>query len=124
MKMRIRGNSVRIRLTRTEVAALGAGQSVSQVTAFSPTACLVSSVTVSGEVAAPAATFVDGHVRIVLPLQQARRWAESEEVSISATQPVGEDPPLTLLVEKDFVCLHHPSESVDAFPNPRLGHAP
>ncbi len=124
MKLRIRGNSVRVRLTRTEVAALGAGKTVSQTTAFSPAARLISSVVVSADAKSPAARFIDSQVLVILPEQQVRHWAESDEVSISATQAVGADESLALLVEKDFVCLHHPSESVDAFPNPRLGKAP
>ena len=120
MKLRLRGNSVRVRLTRAEVAALGNGQTVSQITAFSPTDQLVSSTGASEGAKTPGAAFVDGAVRIVLPLAQARHWAHSEEVTLSAAQPVGAGESLALVIEKDFECLHHPDESVDAFPNPRF----
>lgn len=123
MKLRIQGDSIRVRLTRTEVADLAAGKPVMQTTSFSPTASLLSLIAASPQAAAPLATFDSGRLVITLPQERTRCWAESDEVSIQAVQPIDDHPSLTLFIEKDFECLHHRAENVDAFPNPRARHA-
>jgi hypothetical protein len=45
-----------------------------------------------------------------------------DQVSIEASQPAGAGCVLSLLIEKDFECLHSRAEGdSDAFPNPRIG---
>ncbi len=54
-----------------------------------------------------------------LPAETARQWAEGSDVGIEALLPVDGEEPLRLLIEKDFACLHGPSEdNVDTFPHP------
>ena len=125
MKLRIRGNSVRIRVTRSEVARLSEGERVEQATQFSPTARLRSSVEPSSRVGAPVAELSDSSIRVLLPQGQVRAWANSDQVTIDAMQDAGEGTLLQILVEKDFQCIHSRSEeSADAFPNPRERAAP
>ena len=119
MKLRFKGNSVRIRLTRTEVATLAEGGSVSQTTSFSPTTQLVSSIGISGTAKELHATLENCHVHLTLPLDLARQWANSDQVSISGNQRACDGQALAILVEKDFECLHHPRDTDDTFPNPR-----
>ena len=120
MKLRICGNSIRVRLGKAEVAHLAAGGMVTQTTAILPGACLVTSVETSPKAPRPNATFADGRLLILLPAESARHWAASEKVSLEGSQDAGEGQTLSLLVEKDFECLHnHAASSPDAFPNPR-----
>jgi hypothetical protein len=120
MKLRIRGNSVRIRVTRSEVARLAAGKRVEQATQFSASSKLTSSIEGSAHVASPTATFDGLGIAVLLPLQLLRQWAESDDVSIQSSQATGADAPLQLLVEKDFECVHSRAEcDDDAYPNPR-----
>jgi hypothetical protein len=120
MKLRIRGNSVRVRLTQSEVATLGAGQSVQQTTEFSVSSrleCILVTDPGAGELTA---TFRDGQIRIGIPLRKARLWADSEDVGVEGRQPVAADRSLSILLEKDFECLHSRAEdNIDTFPNPR-----
>lgn len=120
MKLRIQGNSVRIRLTQSEVARVGEGKAVEQSTAFASGAVLVSQVRVSSRRERVSAIFAEGRIAIVLPVEQARQWATSDEVGIEAIQNAGDGQALRILVEKDFECLHSAAEGdSDAFPNPR-----
>src|SRR5687767_9353013 len=100
MKLRIRGNTVRVRLTRTEVSRLSEGSRVEQATVFSPTAQLLSSVEPSASTGRAIVTFDGARVAVILPSDRVNRWAESDEVSIEETQPVGGQQLLRILIEK------------------------
>jgi len=120
MKLRIRGNSIRIRLGQTEVARLADGQSVEQITEFSSQSALRNIVEPTTEVHCVQATFDRGCVLIRLPLDKAKDWANSDRVGIEAEQAVADQRLLKILIEKDFECLHSRVESItDAYPNPR-----
>ena len=120
MKLRIQGNSIRIRLSQTEVTRLASGDPIVQKTTFSAGCQLVSCVETSPDAKQPVATFEGGRLAVALSLPQVRAWAGSEEVSIETDQPIPDGQSLHLLIEKDFECLHRRAEGdKDAFPNPR-----
>jgi hypothetical protein len=120
MKLRIRGNSVRVRLGKAEVSELAQGKPIRQTTEFSSGTRLISSVEPATFLQAPNATFTDGSICVRLPLEQVQRWAKSEQVAIEANQPIDANRSLSILVEKDFQCIHsHTEENSDAYPNPR-----
>jgi hypothetical protein len=121
MKLRIRGNSLRVRLTQSEVAALGDGRAISETTEFSSTSSLTCRIEPIESLQSAAASFTADCIRISLPKAQASLWATTTAVSIEAVQPITRDRVLTILVEKDFECIHSGNEEdADAFPNPRL----
>jgi hypothetical protein len=102
------------------VSRLAAGQSVEQITEFTPTSSLISLVSPTVQVQTPAVTFDGNRLSVHLPLDDVRRWAQSDQVGIEARQTLGPDRSLGILVEKDFECLHSRAErDADAFPNPR-----
>jgi len=58
-------------------------------------------------------------VTVVLSTENARKWAQSEQVSVSGTVDIGQET-LDLLVEKDFACLDRSDEDdKDRFSNPK-----
>jgi hypothetical protein len=58
-------------------------------------------------------------VTVVLSTENARKWAQSEQVSVSGTVDIGQET-LVLLVEKDFACLDRGDEdNKDRFANPK-----
>jgi hypothetical protein len=120
MKLRMRGSSVRLRLTRGEVGAIGNGERVEEVVAFAPGKRLIYALECGGD--AVLAAFDQGQVVVRLPLAVAREWSTSDRVSIEAAQRVDASTELRILIEKDFACLTHREgeEDADAFPNP--GH--
>src|SRR4051794_40154865 len=79
VKLRIRDNTLRVRLTQGEVATLAAGKAVEQTTWFAASQKLSAGIMPSPEAGAVRADFADGVVRVVLPAQLATKWAASEE---------------------------------------------
>lgn len=117
MKLRIRGDSLRLRLTRGEVRALRETGSVTETIHFGASALHYELR--SADVDTPVAAFDGGHIVVSLPRAQANAWADGDDVGISAEQALDEAS-LALLIEKDFRCLapREGEEDVDAFPHP------
>ena len=120
MKLRIRGNSLRLRLSRGEVEALRRSGGVSERTQFGPGRALRYTVGTSDTAAEPHAVLDEQVVRVFLPASVVRHWADTDMVSIEARQDIGGGEMLRLLIEKDFACLaERPGEDdSDAFPHP------
>ena len=119
MKLRIRDDSIRLRLSQSEVARVADGQGVHSHTRF-PNGCMLGYAieTSSGE--AITARLADSVITVHVPMAIAADWAAAEEVSLSAEQPL-EGGVLSVLIEKDFECLDPRTgdEDSDAFPNPK-----
>lgn len=118
MKLRIRADSLRLRLTRSEIDLLCQRGRVSQTIHFGPGSALEYAVELSdGE--RPLARFADATITLALPRALARAWADGDDVGIEASQALAEGE-LALLIEKDFNCLIPRGEQdADAFPNPK-----
>jgi hypothetical protein len=122
MKLRIRGNSIRLRLGESEVARLAAEGKVEESTQFAAAPGHQLTFTVSASPSAPqiSAAIHEQTISIDIPEVVCRKWVGSNEVSLKANQPIGDGRSLTILVEKDFKCLEprHDEDESDAFPNP------
>lgn len=120
MKLRVRGNSLRLRLTRSEVASVAADGEVSERTVIGPGRALEYRLRTDAAARDVSADFRDGCVEVTLPAAIAAHWAGSEQVSIDAEQALAGGDALRILVEKDFACLaERPGEDdSDAFPHP------
>jgi hypothetical protein len=134
MKLRIKGNSLRLRVTRPELAVLVEGGTVRQHVRFGPgpSDALAYVLLVNSEAGdgqdnddPPVATFAANEVRVTLSPAAVRRWREPDQVAVEGRQDVGGGQSLHVLVEKDFACIDGPpgSEDPDAFPNPTAGRA-
>jgi hypothetical protein len=121
MKLRIRGNSIRLRLGQAEVGRIASGQAVEETTAFGGAARFGYRF-LPAELESPAAHFHAGTITISWPKDAARAWAESQDVGLSVALPLDEGA-LQITVEKDFACLvpREGKEDVDTFPHPRAG---
>lgn len=124
MKLRIRGNSIRLRLKRSEVEQIAAGAALAEMTHF-PGATLTCELEQAPD-GRFAAQFSDNTLTIRLPAEDVARWSASDEVSLFAEQQVGHAETLSLLVEKDFQCLspgdHRSHEDdEDTYPHPEAG---
>ena len=115
MKLRIRGDSVRLRLTQGEVERIARGEPVSECTHFAD-AVFVYTLDVEPAASNTGARFSNGELRITLGGAEAVAWATDQtrvgiETKIQA---------LAVLIEKDFACLkpRNENEDRDAFPNP------
>ena len=120
MKLRVRGSSLRLRLTQREVEELASRGIVEDAIAFAPATRLVYALRVSDEALAPSARFDGARIDVTLPASDARAWSSSDRIGIEAEQPIGDGALLRILVEKDFACLapRKGEDDGDAFPNP------
>ena len=116
MKLRIRGNSIRLRLTQSEVETIKETGLVEEKTEFPNGQFFVYLLAASEKNDRLSAEFSDGRMQIILPKSMAENWANSEEVEIA-----GEIGSLKILVEKDFKCLtpRAGDEDTDTFPHPK-----
>jgi hypothetical protein len=119
MKLRIKGDSVRLRLTQSEVRALTEQGSVADAVQFSPESRLEYRVR-RAAVDTLTASFEGNVIEVCVPDEMARAWAGSDLVTLEYTRhtPAGE---LRLIVEKDFTCLvpRAGEDEADHFPHPR-----
>jgi hypothetical protein len=121
MKLRIKGDSVRLRLTRTEVHDLLEHGAVEDATRFPGGTAL--RYVLRADPAAPvvSAAFADGVLTVSVPKAAALAWGGSEAVAVTGEVPLA-GAALLILVEKDFPCLTtRPNEDdSDAFDRDRL----
>ena len=120
MKLRIRGDSIRIRVSQAELREIAERGSVRDRIRFGDGVALTYVLESDPNVREPRARFAGQVVAVALPDATVRRWASSEEVSIEGEQPIGEGERLRILVEKDFACLQPRAgeDESDMFPNP------
>jgi hypothetical protein len=117
MKLRIQGNSLRLRLTQKEVAQLRDSLCVESFIEFARGRTLVYLLEGSSHAQTVTTTFDGQAVRVVVPIQVMKKWIESDQVSIKTKSPTG----VQLLIEKDFQCLHKSDEQDrDAYPHPLM----
>jgi hypothetical protein len=124
MKLRIRGNSIRLRLLRSEVDRLAAAGVVSEEVRFGTGTdqALKYSVAASDGVEEVTVQFSDNQILVLLPESIAMEWTSGNEVGIEASQNISEGCDLSILVEKDFECVGRPDDPdrADTFPNPAV----
>lgn len=122
MKLRIKGNSIRLRLLQSEVKRLEASGTITEETRFGirTDQTLKYSIAVSDGVDVLSADFSDNQILILLPETAALEWCRGEEVSFGHEIEVDGETRLRVLIEKDFKCVSRPDDpdNLDAFPNP------
>jgi Family of unknown function (DUF7009) len=119
MKLRIKGNSLRLRVSPTEVAQIAAQGWAEDAVRFAADAALRYRLEV-GPAGQLRATFAAGEICVTVPAEAAERWQRADEVTISGDQALPGDERLNILIEKDFECLNpRPGDDdADTFPNP------
>jgi hypothetical protein len=115
MKLRIQGDLLRLRLTQKEVACLRDDGLVECAIRFSPDRALRYSVASSLDAADVTVDYLSDSICVTLPRAVANAWADSSEVTIEGSRTSA----VRILVEKDFQCLHKPTDQdPEAYPNP------
>ena len=114
MKLRIQGNSLRLRLTRPEVAALHQNGAVEESAQFGPGNRLTYRIERRAGSGGMQAELSGGTIAVHVPAGAVASWAASDEVGMS-----GRDGALQIAIEKDFRCLTRAAEEEpDAYPHP------
>lgn len=120
MKLRIRGDSVRLRLSQRELAQFLEHGEVSDRIRFPGGAALTYRLLRDGPSSTVSASFEDNEIIVSVPSPVVERWAAPDEVGFRGTGNLGRDS-LAILVEKDFTCLapREGEDDSDLFPNPQ-----
>lgn len=123
MKLRIKGNTLRLRGSRSEVARLIESGRIEETIQFAPApeARLTYALELSDAQPEVAVRYRPQEVAVLVASETARLWAQSDQVGIYANLSVAEGV-LEIAVEKDFACLDgSDAENEDTFPNPQQG---
>jgi hypothetical protein len=123
MKLRLRGNSLRLRLTRGEVASLHEQGWWQESTSLGPEGAPSLAYRIESRAEdGPTVTLVSGAeacVKVILPAGDVAAWATSNAVGLYFETSWG----TKVAVEKDFRCLDEQREEdeSDNFDNPNAG---
>lgn len=118
MKLRIKGNSIRIRLTKSEVDYFGSTGYLEEKIEFGNSELIytIKSNVITNEITA---NFDDNTITVSIPENLKKEWVESDRIGLENKLDIGMGKQLFLLIEKDFVCLDNTVEDQsDNYPNP------
>lgn len=121
MKLRLKGNSIRLRLDRKDLDALVGLGRVEDALRFGPGSAFVYAVE-AGDAprGGPSASFRDGRLTVRMDRRDVDEWAGGDRVGFERVQEV-DGGVVRILIEKDFACLDRSAGHEDdahAFPNP------
>jgi len=120
MKLRIDKGSLRLRLNRPDVDQFRKTGVCTESLRFGSGAQLTYTLETSSRLKGIEAEYSPEGIRVLLPPEMAREWAASDQVSLSLNR--ADDGGPSLLIEKDFQCLHRNpdgrNDDSGAFPNP------
>lgn len=125
MKLRIKGNSLRLRVPPSELTRLLEDGRIQETIHFAshPEARLTYALEHTPLADSMVIRYMPGEVLVLVPSEVVKHWAGGQDVGIygqfSTTYGT-----LELSIEKDFACLDKTdAENVDTFPNPSQGAA-
>lgn len=118
MKIRIKGNSIRIRLTKTEVSTLCTNGYLQEKTSFINNS-LIYALCVAENKNELSASFTENKITMFVPADFVKDWPVNDIITLDGTIPIGNEENLYLKLEKDFICIDHTDEDQsDNYENP------
>jgi hypothetical protein len=124
MKLRIKGNSLRLRVSRSELARFLAGERVAETIRFAAAAeaKLTYALERGAHAGGASVRYCAQEVIVSLSDEQAQCWSQESEVGVYTLVGIAPEGLLELIVEKDFACLDRgEEENKDIFANPLMG---
>ncbi len=119
MKLRIKGDSLRLRVGPSEVRRLMRVGRVDETINFSPGVRLTYALEHSQATACVSVSHTSDAVIVLVPTSVAQAWANGDEIGIYAAVPNGIGS-LEVAIEKDLACLDsNHSANRDTYPNPK-----
>ena len=121
MKLRIKDNSIRLRLTKSEVAELANKCIFESHINFGNDIRMTYSIT-KWDADNIDVKYEPNKIEVRIPKSEIDNWANTSLISMESIQQIQEGPDLKILVEKDFACLteREGEDESDAYPNPNL----
>ena len=119
MKLRIQGDSLRLRVGPAEVQQLITAGRVVETIHFAPGVHLSYALQHSAAAGSIAVSHALHEVTVIVPTSAAQAWANGDDVGIYGAVPNGSGL-LSLAIEKDFACLDSAhAGNRDTYPNPK-----
>ena len=120
MKLRIKGDSLRLRVTPTEMARLLEAGRIEETVHFGPDeAARLTYILEYSDVPAIEVRHAPPQLTVILPTESARAWANGADVGLYGSVSVATGR-LEIAIEKDWACLDKKdSGDEDTFPNPK-----
>ena len=119
MKLRIKGDALRLRLAQGEMRSLAEQGEVEDRVSFPGGAALRYRLEIDRHGSEISVTYKDNLIAFLVPRELAEHWCSSDLVTLSATEttPAGE---LRIVLEKDWACLapREGEDESDNFPHP------
>jgi hypothetical protein len=104
LKLRILGNSIRLRVGKSELAELASKGTVADAIHFAPGQALTYRI-VADRSGKTSAGFAASEITVTVPGRDVQSLATTDLVSIRGEQKLAAGQSLAILVEKDFECL-------------------
>src|SRR5258707_14801622 len=118
MKIRIKGNMVRFRLSKSEVTYFAQAGFLEEKTEFGKN-IFSYALRTSETVENLSAEFVDGTITMNLPAESAKEWTDTDKIGYANEIDIGNGKKLFVLLEKDYKCLDTIEEDQsDNYENP------
>jgi hypothetical protein len=125
MKLRMKNNSVRLRLTQTETARFAETGRIEETIEFGPEPHqkFIYAIETDSEIEAMQAFIENNRIILLMPKTQAETWTGTAQIGVENEQRIGGEKSLRLLVGKDFSCLEprEGEDEKDAYPHPLEG---
>jgi hypothetical protein len=119
MRLRIKGDSLRLRVGTSEVKQLMASGRIEETIHFAPGAHLIYALEHSATAACVSVSHTPDELVVILPASVAQAWANGDDVGIYAAVPNGSGS-LEVAIEKNFACLDSShAGNHDTYPNPK-----
>ncbi len=103
MKLRIKGNALRLRLTQGEIRALADTGQVQERTEFPGGGQLIYRLRSDDEIGELSVGYSGNIIEFRVPSALAQRWCGTDLVTLSGAPRVGADT-VQLVLEKDYAC--------------------
>ena len=123
MKLRIKGDSLRLRIAHSEMTRLMDAGRIEDTVHFGQEedAQFTYALEHSAEAREIGVRWIGACVAVILPTPNARAWAQGNEVGLYGSVQV-RNGCLEIAIEKDWACLDKSTaENKDTFPNPNEG---
>ncbi len=108
MKIRIKGNSIRIRLSRSEVNSFGKDGYLEERTEFGANA-FIYVLQRSDDSPTLSASFANDTITVFVPNSITHEWTNTDIIGYDHNMDIGNGNQLFLLIEKDFKCIDGPA---------------
>ncbi len=100
MKLRIEGNSIRLRVKKSDLEKLKSDGMIGETVAFSDNLYFYYKLKTTQHLQKINGEFLQNSIQVTIPLSMAHEWIDTEQVGLEHTLDSG----LKILIEKDFPC--------------------